>query len=102
MALDVDEDRRVVDEDIDAAEGFHRFRRHAVGVFFLRNIDFQRERFSALGANLVGYWLAVENIGDDDRRAFFGQLAAIRRADMARAAGDDGDLPRQPHRLLRE
>ncbi len=100
MALDGDEDRRVVNEDIDAAEGFHSFRRHAVGVFFLRDIDFQRERFPALGANLVGDRLAVENIGDDDRRTFFGQLAAVRRADMARTAGDNGDSPRQPHRPL--
>ena len=102
MALDGDEDRRVVDEDVDAAEGFHSFRRHPVGVFFLGDIDLERERFPARGANLVGYRLAVENIGDDDRRAFFGQLAAVRRADMARTACDDRDSPRQPHRPLRE
>ena len=46
----------------------------------------------AVGANLVGYRFAVENIGDDDRRAFFGKLAAVRRADMARATGNDGDF----------
>ena len=54
MALDVDEDRGVVDEDIDAAEGFHGFGRHAVGIFFLRHVDFERQRFAALRANFVG------------------------------------------------
>ena len=102
MALDVDEDGRVVDQNIDAAECFHRFGCHAVGIFFLRNIDLERQCLAAFRANLLGDSFAVKNIGDDDRGAFFRQAPAVCRADMARAAGDDGNSAAQPHNTLRE
>jgi hypothetical protein len=50
----------------------------------------------------LGNRFAVENIGDDHRRAFIGKPAAICRADMARPAGHDGDFPRKPHNNLQE
>ena len=101
MALDVDEDRGVVDENIDAAERLDGFGRHAVCVLFFRHVDLQRERFAAFGANLGCNGLAVENIGDHHRRAFRDEFAAIGRADVTRTAGNDGNSARQPHRPLR-
>ena len=63
----------------------------------LRHIDLERQCFAAFGANLLGYRFAVENIGDHHRRAFFSQAPAVCRANVARAAGDDGDLACQSH-----
>ena len=40
---------------------------------------------------------AIENIRDNDRRALFGEFSAISRADVARAAGNDGNPPSQSH-----
>jgi hypothetical protein len=41
--------------------------------------------------------LAVENVGNHHGGTFRSESAAVRRADMARTACDDGDLSRKPH-----
>src|SRR5262245_50677120 len=102
MSLDVDEDRRVVDQDIDAAEAFHRFGCHVVRVLFFGDIHLERESITTGVANFIRDGLAIKNIGDDDRGTLLRQLATVCRADVSRAARDDGNFPRQPHRTLLE
>src|SRR4029453_14141163 len=98
MALDVEENRRIVDQDVDPAERLQRFRRHPRGIFFPRNIDLQSDGLATLRSNLLYNASAVENIGDDKRRALHGEPATIGGADVPRSTGDDGDLTTQPHK----
>jgi hypothetical protein len=100
--LDVDKDRRIIHQNIDPSESLHRLQSHLTGVRFVGDIDRERQRFTARCTDLVCYGLAIENIGDDNRRAFVGQLSSVRGADMARATGDDSHAPAQSHRPLQE
>ena len=70
MALDSDKDRRIVDQNIDAAELFDRLGGHAVGVLFAGHIDLERQRLAALRSDLLGDALPVQDIRNHNRRAF--------------------------------
>jgi hypothetical protein len=78
------------------AERLHRFRRHPRGIFLPRNIDLQSDGLATLRCNLLYNAFAVENVGDDKRRALRGEPATIGGADVPRSTGDDGDLTTQP------
>jgi hypothetical protein len=66
------------------------------------DIDLECPRFTTRHADLVCYRLTIENIGNDNRRTFLGQLASVCGAYVARSAGDDSHTPAQPHRPLQE
>src|SRR3990172_5721495 len=85
MALDIDKDRRVVDQNIDATELLDRFGGHAVRVLFTRHINLERQRLPALRSDLLGDALAVQDIRDDYRRTLGGKFTRVGRADIAGA-----------------
>ena len=97
LQLDRAEDRGVVDQDVDAAEGFDGFRRHAFDFFFIADVDLEPEglragRFGDLGRRHIEF----PHIGDHHRGAVGRETAGERLADAAAGAGDDGDLAFQP------
>jgi len=92
MALDIEKDRRVVDEDIDSPEHLYGLGRHACSIFLPRNIDLQSDGFAARCGDLFDDILTVEDISDDNCRPFCGKPATIGCADVPRSSGDDGDF----------
>src|SRR5512132_1825171 len=97
MALDVQENRRVVNENIDSAEGLHRLYRHSRGIFFPGDIDLQSYGLTARRGNLLYDTFAVENVSDDDCSALRRQPATIGCANVPRSSRDDSDLATQSH-----
>src|SRR5262249_54877004 len=100
MALDIEKDRRVVNENVDTAEGPQRLHRHPRGIFLPRDIDVQGYRLAPTCSNFLDDAFAVENVGNNDCRALPGEPATIGGADVSRPTGNDSDFTTQPHRSL--
>ncbi len=89
------EHRRVVDQDIDAAETLEGACGHFLGRRFVRNIRGQRQRRRAeIFANLCDGALGGGpiDVGDDNTGATFCKSETVGFADTMRAAGDDDDF----------
>jgi len=87
----------IVDQDVDAAEGFECSLHQAFHVGGVRHVSGDadgREAAALQRGAAVGGGLRVD-IRDDDARAFLGQRARGFGADAAARAGDDRDLVRQ-------
>jgi hypothetical protein len=97
MALDIEENRRVVNENIDSTEGLHRLYRHSRGIFFPGDIDLQSYGLAARRGNLLDDTFAVENVCDDNRSALRRKPATIGCANVPRSSRDNSDLATQPH-----
>jgi hypothetical protein len=88
----------VVDQDVDAAEGRHRFLRHLFAERLVADIAGDEDRLAtflldmALGLQRV---LVFVQICDDDIGAFAGIKHRNGAPDAGIAAGDDGDLASQ-------
>ena len=89
-----------VDQDVDSAHVGRR-RRRAIS-----SIDSRRLTSTATATAVAPISRAVccassmQQVGDDDARAFLDIALGDGAADAAGAAGDDGDLVLQPHRSL--
>ncbi len=84
-------DRRIVDEDVEAAEPFRGRRHHALPVLLVRHVV--REEQGVL-TDVGGHRLPAfpQHVGQDDGRAFACEQARLRLALPLRRAGDDRDL----------
>jgi hypothetical protein len=86
--------RRVVDEEVDAAEALDRGRDHAVDRGSIGDVGDGGERLAALGDDLGDDGIGLGLIGagvDDDRGAILRQLQRDGTADVTAGAGDEGD-----------
>ena len=87
MALEVNENRRVVDQDIDPAERLHRFRRHPRGIFFPRTSTFS-DGLATLRSNL----LTALSPSRTSATTTASSASLPGGADVPRSTGNDGDL----------
>jgi len=97
VVADIDHQRGIVDEDVDAAKGIGRRRRHGQCRRFVSDIDLDGNGPPATGDDLVGHRLRAFpiEIGDDDSRAGRRQTQGIGPADGIAApagASDDRDF----------
>jgi hypothetical protein len=92
-------DAGAVDENIDAAEGLMRGRHHGLDARRVGDVDGDRLPASAGGCDLVGDGGGVTDVGGDDGRSLGGKPQRHGAAEAAGAAGDDGDLAFEAHRL---
>ena len=91
------EERRVVDQDVDAPESLHRFGCHARDVDFRRYVHLQAERSCPRGPrNVCGGGFKILDVGNDDGSAVLREARGERLADAAAGAGDDRHLALQP------
>src|SRR5690606_10556089 len=81
----------IVDHDVDAAEGVHRRRHHALDFGALRHVRLHRDGGLADVAGHALRALEVE-VGDHDLRAFLGEAPGDALAEAGRSARDDRDL----------
>jgi hypothetical protein len=88
-------DRRVVDEDVDAAELRHRLGDHRIDLILPGNVGDDGDRLDTAGPSLLCDRIGLRLVGprvDDDVRAFRGQLQDRRAPDVAARAGHQGHL----------
>src|SRR5205807_1325714 len=95
LPLDVDEDRRVIDEDVDPTESLHGLGRHLDRILFFRNIDFERHRSTACRRDLLDDLIAVQHVRDDTRCVVTGRARDI-AAGMTRRAAQIQTIDRRP------
>ena len=101
VGREVDHDRRVVDQDVDAAERVHRGLCHRLGGLRRADVDTDADRPMALGAERLGRLRrrVVVDVGEHDRRPGLGQRLGVDHADPTGAAGDHGHLVGQVEQL---
>src|ERR1051325_5039844 len=98
MPLEIDEDRSIVDENIDPTKRPDCLLCHTARVVFVRYVDFQRHRSTAAAFNLLNNLLAVDDVRNHHGGALLGKLAGINRADIPRSARHDRNFAAETHR----
>ena len=94
VELHAAEDRRVVDQVVDATELGECLGRHLLGGVGIRHVDPHGERVAAFTLDAVGDLLRAfgVDVGDDDGGTLTGERLGVRLADAAARAGDDRHL----------
>ena len=92
-------DARVVDEDMELAEAHHGGGDGVPPVRLASNVELHETRLRARLGDVRGHLgpLGFEKVADDDLRALPGEDCHLAPAHTAGAAGDERDLPREPH-----
>ena len=85
---------RVVDEDVEVAEAFLGRLDGGVPVLRVGDVEMQEADVVAGGSQVARVLVAelVEDVGEEDGGAFFGEPAAVCGALAAGTAGDEGGL----------
>ena len=78
-------------QNVELAKGGDRFSNHVQIGRLIRHIGLDKDRFAASLLDDADDARAINDIGDDDFRAFFREAFAISRADALRAAGYNRD-----------
>src|SRR5581483_1724281 len=96
------EDRRVVDQDVDAAEPIDGAVSHGLGGFLVRDVGLDGERLAAHLGDLLRHGLGrpAVDVGHDHLRALARHAQAVGAADPVAAARHDGYFVLEPHVVL--
>src|SRR5947207_2180368 len=95
-------DARVVDEHVQLSEATLGRRDGTLPVALAGDVEPDEDRLATLGADPRRHRrpLALEDVADDDARAFLSEKPRFHRSHSSRAATDQSYLAREPHRPL--